>query len=502
MLSGAAVAIFWFSQMVGTVLLTGIGMAGIAAAGIAVADRWQTKDSIRHNMPLLGRLVPLIDWFGKFARSHATAGDRENQPINRNQMDQIREMALTGKPAISALGSTRDLRVGGTALFVNSQYPILDNEAEPTRPMVIGPDCEHPFTVRSIFNMSAISSGASGDPFLEACAKAAQRAGCWINSGEGGLSEAHTADGCDLIFQIGTAKYGVRDKDGNLDEGLLREIARHAKAIEIKMAQGAKAGKGGVLPGIKVSEKIAARRGIAVGKDSISPNRHKDIDNNTQLLDRIDHIRTVTGLPVGTKIVLSEPEHIESLCEAILDRGIESSPDFITLDGGEGGSGAAPTILMDSMGISIHESLPMLTTALVKYGLKDRIRTIASGKMFTPDAAAWALCAGADFVNGIRGPMIAAGCVASGECNKDTCVADITTQNPELLKAFNVAVQSTKIKNYVTAMNAGMEMIAHSCGVKDPRDLRPHHVRIVAGPAAQTVRMDKLYPGIAFERPC
>ena len=217
-----------------------------------------------------------------------------------------------------------------------------------------------------------------------------------MNTGEGGLSPFHLEGGCDIVFQIGTAKYGVRNSRGRLSDKLLERVAAHpqVKMFELKLAQGAKPGKGGILPGAKVTEEIAEIRGIPPGQDSISPNRHPEIGNWDELLDFIAHVREVSGKPVGIKTVVGSLEPLEEFFERIKARGEDSAPDFITVDGGEGGTGASPMPLMDLVGMQVREALPRLSALRDQMGLKDRIRLIASGKLVNPGDIAWALAAG------------------------------------------------------------------------------------------------------------
>lgn len=258
-----------------------------------------------------------------------------------------------------------------------------------------------------------MSYGAISRPAVQALGAGAKRAGCWLNTGESGLAPEHLESGADLVVQIGTANYGVRDADGALDWNALRTAAARpqVRTIELKLSQGAKPGKGGLLPGAKVTPQIATIRGIPVGRDSVSPNRRRDVADVNQLLDLLALLREATGKPVGVKLVLGAYGWLDELCGAITRRGtVEFAPDFITLDGAEGGSGAAPQSLMDYAGLPLRESLPMLVNTLHRHGLGERVRVIASGKLVTPDEVAWALCAGADFVTSARGFMFALGC--------------------------------------------------------------------------------------------
>ena len=297
------------------------------------------------------------------------------------------------------------------------------------------------------------------------------------------------------MFQIGTAKYGVRDKEGNLDADKLREAAAHeqVKMFELKLSQGAKPGKGGILPAAKVTEEIAAIRGIPAGEASISPNRHPEIDNISDLLDVIEKIRDISGKPVGFKSVFGNFEWLEEICLEIHARGIESAPDFITVDSGDGGTGAAPMPLMDNVGLPVRESLPLVSDVLHKYGLRERIRTISSGKLVNPSEVAWAIATGADFVTSARGFMFALGCIQSLKCNKNTCPTGVTTHNPRLQKGLNPADKSVKVANYCKKLIQEVQIISHSCGVVRPRLMNRGHVRIVQSDGKSTP-MHVLYP--------
>ena len=249
-----------------------------------------------------------------------------------------------------------------------------------------------------------------------------------MNTGEGGLSPYHLEAGCDIVFQIGTAKYGVRDDHGHISEERLRDIAAHpqVRMFELKLSQGAKPGKGGILPGGKVTEEVSKIRGIPVGQDSISPNGHPDIRSVDELLDNLMRIRRITGKPVGFKMVLGFSEWLDELGEAVHRRGLEYAPDFITIDSADGGTGAAPQSLMDYVGLPLRRSLPLVVDKLNEYHLRERVKVIASGKMINPAEAAWALCVGADFIVSARGFMFALGCIQALQCNKTVSYTHLT----------------------------------------------------------------------------
>lgn len=471
-----------------------VGLGVLLVIMMYVADVGQTRDAIRRNYPVVGRFRDLFTSLGEFFRQYFFAMDREEMPFNRAERNWIYDTAK-GHDNTIAFGSTKNIMLPGSFIFVNCAFPTLDEDAARTQPLEIGPYARHPYQAPSIFNISAMSYGALSTPAVRALSRGAKLAGCWLNTGEGGLSPHHLSGGADIVFQIGTAKYGVRDEDGNLSDTKLAEVAalKQVRMFEVKLSQGAKPGKGGILPGAKVTKEIAAIRGIRVGHDSISPNRHPEIDNVGELLDFIDRVRRVTGKPTGFKSVIGAYGWLDSLCEEIRCRGIESAPDFITIDGGDGGTGAAPMPLMDNVGLTLRESLPMVTDILERHGLRDRIRVIASGKLVTPSEVAWALCTGADFVNSARGFMFSLGCIQALKCNKNTCPTGITTHNKRLQRGLNPKDKAVKVANYCKNLVHEVEVIAHSCGVAEPRALRRHHVRVVQA-NGKSLPMDELFP--------
>ncbi|MEL6420558.1 MAG: FMN-binding glutamate synthase family protein [Pseudomonadota bacterium] len=466
----------------------------MAAAIMFVVDRLQTKDAVRRNYPVLGRFRHLFSELGEFFRQYFFAMDREELPFNRAQREWVKR-ASDGESNTIAFGSTRNLSIVGTPVFVNAAFPPLDNQFARTEPLLIGPGARHPYLAPSLFNISGMSYGAISKPAVRSLSRGAKEAGIWLNTGEGGLSPFHLEGGCDIVFQIGTAKFGVRDEAGNLSEDKLREVAAHdaVRMFEIKLAQGAKPGKGGILPGAKVSEEIAAIRGLKVGQDGISPNRHAEVDDWDDLLDLIDRVRRVSGKPVGIKTVVGAEEPLSEFFAAINRRGAESAPDFITIDGGEGGTGAAPMPLMDLVGMSIREALPLVADLRNQAGLKDRIRLVASGKLVNPGDIAWALAAGADFVTSARGFMFSLGCIQALKCNKNTCPTGITTHQKRFQQGLVVEDKYKRVASYAAGIIKEVETIAHSVGVSEPRQMRRRHVRIMQD-NGRTIPMDRLFP--------
>ncbi|MBA2709377.1 MAG: FMN-binding glutamate synthase family protein [Tatlockia sp.] len=461
---------------------------------IYLRDKGQKEHAVLRNYPIIGHFRYFLEFLGVYLRQYFYSGDREELPFNRAERSWAYKAAKNLETMIS-FGSTRPLHNTGTVYFVSAPFPPLGTNQAEIKPLIIGPYCRQPYQSNHIFNISAMSYGAISKPAILALGRGAKKAGCWLNTGEGGVSPYHLESGCDIVAQIGTAKYGFRDEDGNLSDDRLSELAAHdcIKMFEIKLSQGAKPGKGGILPGIKVTEEIAKIRGIRPYHDSLSPNRHTDIANVEQLLDSIAHIREITGKPVGIKFVLGGYEWLNDLCYLIHVRGKESAPDFISLDSSDGGTGASPQGLMDYMGLPIQESLPNLVDILIIYGLRERIKVIASGKLITPSGLTWAFCAGADFVNSARGFMFALGCIQSMKCHENTCPTGITTQEPGLQRGLVIEDKAERIFHYADNMAREVAILCHSCGVEEPRQLQRSHARIVRQDGF-SVSLEELFP--------
>lgn len=478
------------------IIVLGIMVGILIVAILYFIDITQTGHAIRRNYPVIGRFRYFFEKLGEFFRQYFFAMDREEMPFNRSERSWAYR-ASKGVDTTVAFGSTRDLTRVGTHIFVNCAWPTLEEDATTTSPCTIGPDSKYPYTSNRIFHISGMSFGAISKPAVRALSSGAKMAGCWLNTGEGGLSSYHLEGGADIVFQIGTAKYGVRNADGGLDEARLREIAAHeqVRMFEVKLSQGAKPGKGGILPGIKVTEEIARIRGIPVGEDSISPNRHREIENVDNLLDFIDRVREVTGKPVGFKAVVGAYGWLEELFQKAHARGENAGPDFITVDSGDGGSGAAPKPLIDNVGLSVRESLPLVIDILKKSRMRDRVRVIASGKMINPGQVAGALCVGADFIVSARGFMFALGCIQSMRCNQNTCPTGVTTHDKRLQKGLVPEEKAYRVMRYQREIEKEVSMIAHSCGVTEPRGLRRYHCRVVQSDG-RSQPLDALYPEV------
>ncbi|GAB6069559.1 FMN-binding glutamate synthase family protein [Thiomicrorhabdus hydrogeniphila] len=466
-----------------------IGLIMIVLIVTFIIDRTQTSSALRHNYPVIAHFRYLLEYLGKFFRQYLFDPDQDEFPFNRAERSWVYR-AAKNIPNNQSFGSTKNINSTGRIIFTNCAFPTLQKDGVNSPPVIIGKNCKNPFLAHSYFNISGMSYGALSKPAVLALSKGAKKSGCWMNTGEGGVSPYHLQGGADLVAQIGTAKYGYRDKNGNLSDEKLREVAAHeqVKMFELKLSQGAKPGKGGILPGIKVNEEIAQIRGIKQGEDSISPNRHPEIDSNEKLLEMVHHIREVTGKPVGFKFVMGNPVWFDMLCETMIAMGDEYIPDFITIDGGEGGTGSAPVGLMDDVGLSISESLPYAIDALNQFGLKENVKVIASGKLINPTMVAWALAMGADFIVSARGYLFSLGCIQSMRCHTDRCPTGITTHNKRLHSGLDPKRKSNRVASYHDNLVKEVSLIAHSCGVQEARQLSRNEIRKV-----QTSGLSKSY---------
>lgn len=448
---------------------------------LLVQDIVQRKDAVRRNLPLLGRLRKLADHAGVYYRRYLSAGDREEFPFNRSTRQWIGRVS-SGVDDKIGFGSTRPIAEPGSVLFVNAPYALLVEEASPAEPVIIGARCDKPFVPGRIFNISAMGHAMISRSAIQALAKGSALSGIWLNTGENGATQDHFDSGCDLVFQIGKAKYedtGVRDRDGRLSDDRLREVSAGVRAFEIKLSQGAKPGRGRVL----LPESGEIRYG----------SRHREIRSHGDLLDMVARIRDVTGRPVGFKAAISSRAFLEGLCHEIHKRGTDSAPDFITVDGGEGGSGQTQQTFAESVGLSLTESLPFVIDVLMEQGLRERISVIASGKLVTSEKVAWALCMGADYIVSARGFMFSLGCIQTLNCHKGTCPAGIATHSKYLQRGLDVGDKSRAVAYYANWINSEIDAIARACGLQNARQLRREHARIVQ-PDGSSAAMDRLFP--------
>lgn len=320
-----------------------------------------------------------------------------------------------------------------------------------------------------------MSYGALGKNAITALSKGLGRSGSWMNTGEGGLSKHHLAGDCDIIFQIGPGLFGVRDKEGNFDEEEFIEKANidQVKAFELKLAQGAKT-RGGHIEGAKVTEEIAEIRNVTPFETVNSPNRFEFLHNNKELLEFVDKLRTLSNKPVGIKIVVGNINDLKILIHEMVSTNI--IPDFITVDGGEGGTGATYQELVDTVGLPLFTALPILDVELKKQKIRDKVKVFASGKLITPDQIAIALGLGADLVNVARSLMINVGCIMAQQCHTNNCPVGVATTDPKKETALVVSEKEYRVSNYIVSLHEGLFNLAAAVGVKSPTQLNEKHL--------------------------
>ncbi|UDI77523.1 FMN-binding glutamate synthase family protein [Staphylococcus taiwanensis] len=487
-----------------------LGLLGLALR-LLFKDRGQTQHSVLRNFPVLGRVRYFSEKIGPELRQYLFANDTEGKPFSRNQYTNI---VLAGKynSRMSSFGTQREYKEG--FYLRNTMFPLQRNELEidnqamistfvykvdnerlfkrdehrdeteidpyyltDDNAVVLGAELKHPFKIKRLVGQSGMSYGALGGRAITALSQGLARAGTWMNTGEGGLSEYHLKGGGDIIFQIGPGLFGVRDKEGNFSDDEFMNTANHkeVKAFEIKLAQGAKT-RGGHMEGNKVTEEIAKIRNIEPYKTVNSPNRFEFINSSEDLLKFVDKIRTLGQKPVGFKIVVSKVEEIEDLVQTMIR--LDIYPNFITVDGGEGGTGATFQELQDGVGLPLFTALPIVSGVLEQYKVRDKVKIFASGKLITPDKVAIALGLGADLVNIARGMMISVGCIMSQQCHLNTCPVGVATTDPKKEKALIVDEKQYRVTNYITSLHEGLFNIAAAVGVNSPNDITSDHIVI------------------------
>lgn len=341
--------------------------------------------------------------------------------------------------------------------------------------IIIGENLKHPFIAKRLVGQSGMSYGALGKNAITALSKGLGRSGSWMNTGEGGLSEHHLSGDCDIIFQIGPGLFGVRDEDGHFDEKEFVEKAniKQVKAFELKLAQGAKT-RGGHIEGQKVTEEIAKIRNVTPFETVNSPNRFEFLHNNKELLEFVEKLRRLSDKPVGIKIVVGNINDLKLLIHDMVSTNI--IPNFITVDGGEGGTGATFQELVDTVGLPLFTALPILDVELKKHKIRDKVKVFASGKLITPDQIAIALGLGADLVNVARSLMINLGCIMAQQCHTNNCPVGVATTDPKKETALVVSEKEYRVSNYIVSLHEGLFNLAAAVGVKSPNQIRDHHL--------------------------
>jgi len=443
----------------------------LALTGLGVWDLVQTRHSVLRNYPLLGHLRFLLESLRPEVQQYFVERNYDGRPYDRAVRSIVYQRAK-GVEAEEPFGTERDVYADGHEFLLPSMRPVQVPEKPPTA-RVGGPDCTQPYEM-ALLNVSAMSFGALSANAITALNKGAALGGFAHDTGEGGLSEYHLRGGGDLIWEIGTGYFGCRTPEGGFDE---REFADKAalpevKCVSLKLSQGAKPGIGGVLPGAKVSAEIARARDVPEGETVVSPPYHRVFSTPRELVRFIARMRqSAGGKPTGFKLCVGSRRQFLAVCKAMLAEGI--TPDFIVVDGSEGGTGAAPLEFADHLGTPLTEGLITVHNALVGTGLRDRVRIGASGKVATGSDIVKRLIQGADYTNAARAMMFAVGCVQAQRCHTNTCPVGVTTQDPRRVRALDVADKSAGVHRFQRATVRSATQIMAAMGVREPAGLTP-----------------------------
>ena len=439
-------------------------------------DAIQRKHSITRNFPVLGHGRYIAEWLRPKMYQYFVESDTDGRPFSRIFRDIVYQRAKNVRDT-SPFGTQLDVYAEGYE-WMNHSIAALDHHDIDSNPRVLigGPDCKKPYSC-SLFNVSAMSFGSLSKNAIMALNGGAAIGGFAHNTGEGGISPYHIKHGGDLIYQIGTGYFGCRSKDGGFDPDLYVETVKGAnvKMVELKLSQGAKPGHGGILPAKKVTKEIAAIRKIEMGKDVLSPPFHKAFSDPIGLLTLIKQMRDLSGgIPVGFKLCIGHKSEFLAICKAMIHTGI--TPDFIAVDGGEGGTGAAPLEFSNSVGMPFKEGLAFVYDALIGFDLKKHITLIASGKVVTGFHIFRAISLGADLCYSARAMMMALGCIQALECNRNTCPVGVATQEPGLVRGLDVNDKKVRVASYhKETIESFVELLA-AAGLDDPDKINRTHV--------------------------
>jgi glutamate synthase domain-containing protein 2 len=475
---GALLALWFLFLTLGVLALLGkLAWTWALLVGLALSlgiyDLFQTRHAVLRNYPIWGHLRFMMEFVRPEMRQYFLEDDTSGVPFSRQQRSIVYQRAK-GEP---------DSRPFGTELNVMEPgYEWIDHSLAPTKlashdfRIIVGAGRAQPFAL-SIFNISAMSFGALSANAIRALNSGAKKGGFAHDTGEGSISPYHLEAGGDLIWEIGSGYFGCRTPEGRFDVEKFATQAQlpSVKMIEIKLSQGAKPGHGGVLPAAKVSREIASTRGVPMGQSCVSPSSHSEFSTPLGLLEFVERLRNLSGgKPTGFKLCIGHPWEFFGIVKAMLQSGIV--PDFIVVDGGEGGTGAAPLEFSDHVGVPLQEGLLLVHNTLVGAGLRERVRIGAAGKIITSFDIARTLAMGADWCNAARGFMFAVGCIQAQKCHTDRCPTGVTTQDPARQRALVVSDKAERVFHYHESTLHALKELIEAAGLQHPSDLRPHHI--------------------------
>lgn len=466
-LGGLAVAtFFWPVSAYGAILVVPIVVLGIG-------DMLQTKRAIQRNFPVIGHARYLLEGIRPEIQQYFIESELDGRPFDREDRSLVYQRSKRAQDTLP-FGTQRDVYESGYEWMNHSMMPAEPTDEDP-RVLIGEGRCAKPYSA-SILNISAMSFGSLSGRAIESLNRGAKEGGFAHNTGEGSISSHHLMGG-DLIWQIGTGYFGCRGSDGRFDEASFAERAslEAVKMIEIKISQGAKPGHGGILPGVKITPEISKIRGVPMGADVISPPAHSAFSTPVELLEFVTRLRELSGgKPVGFKLCVGKRREFLAICRAMLETG--ATPDFITVDGGEGGTGAAPFEFSNRLGCPLVEGLTFVHNSLIGIGLRDQIKIIASGKVASGFGLTRMIALGADLCYSARAMMLSMGCIQARRCNSNECPVGIATQKDSLVAGLVVSEKSKRVANYhAETIEAAIELIC-AAGLTSPADLRPWHI--------------------------
>ena len=474
----------------------------IGLALIALFDIFQKKHTIKHNFPIVGHLRYMLEKIGPEMRQYIVANNREELPFNRSQRSWVYASSKR-QNNYQGFGTDQDQYAPGHVFINPNMIPFAVREGHPNHAQPDLLPCakvmgeyngrKRPYRPKSVVNISAMSYGSLSAKAVESLNRGAEKADCYHNTGEGSLSKHHQ-HGADVMFHFGTAYFGVRSDDGNLDLEKLGQLTdRHPeiRSIEIKLSQGAKPGKGGVLPASKITKEIAEIRGIPLGKDVISPAFHKAFSNIPELLDLIERIADRTGLPVGIKSAVGKLEMWEELTDLMFERN--TGPDFITIDGGEGGTGAAPPSFANHVSLPFVFAFTQVYQIFARKDLTNRVVFIGSGKLGFPSSALMAFAMGVDLIQVAREAMLSIGCIQAQVCHNNRCPAGVATQNKWLQSGIDPKRKADRFYNYVKTLRKEILEITHASGYEHPCQMTMTDVDMSMGDNNYTTSLQQIY---------